>query len=30
MMGAAERDRQVRNFVEDVWNGRNYNAAADL
>lgn len=30
MMDAAQRDVQVRNFVEEVWNGRNYEAAADL
>src|ERR1700690_3803636 len=30
MMDAAERDTQVRRFVEEVWNGRNYEAAADL
>ena len=30
MMDAAERDTQVRNFVKEVWNGRNYEAAADL
>ena len=30
MMDAAERDTQVRNFVSEVWNGRNYEAAADL
>jgi predicted ester cyclase len=30
MMDAAERDTQVRNFVEEVWNGRNYEAAANL
>jgi predicted ester cyclase len=30
MMHAAERDTQVRNFVKEVWNGRNYEAAADL
>ncbi len=29
-MDAAERDTQVRNFVREVWNGRNYEAAADL
>jgi predicted ester cyclase len=29
MMDAAERDTQVRNFVKEVWNGRNYEAAAD-
>ena len=29
-MDAAERETQVRNFVEEVWNGRNYEAAADL
>ena len=25
----AERETQVRSFVEEVWNGRNYEAAAD-
>ena len=30
MMDAAGRDTQVRNFVKEVWNGRNYEAAADL
>ena len=30
MMDTAERDTQVRNFVKQVWNGRNYEAAADL
>jgi predicted ester cyclase len=25
-----ERQMQVRTFVEEVWNGRNYQAAADL
>ena len=29
-MEVAERDRQVRRFVDEVWNGRNYEAAADL
>jgi hypothetical protein len=29
-MDAGERDTQVRNFVKEVWNGRNYEAAADL
>ena len=29
-MDVAERERQVRNFVDEVWNGRNYAAAADL
>jgi predicted ester cyclase len=29
-MDAVERDTQVRNFVKEVWNGRNYEAAADL
>jgi predicted ester cyclase len=29
-MDVAERELQVRKFVEDVWNGRNYQAAADL
>jgi hypothetical protein len=29
-MNTAERHTQVRNFVRDVWNGRNYEAAADL
>jgi predicted ester cyclase len=26
----ADRQTQVRSFVEEVWNGRNYEAAADL
>jgi len=30
MMDAVERDMQVRNFVKEVWNGRNYEAASDL
>jgi predicted ester cyclase len=30
VMNTAERHTQVRNFVRDVWNGRNYEAAADL
>jgi hypothetical protein len=30
MMDAAEREMQVRNFVKEVWNGRNYEAAAEL
>src|ERR1700680_772303 len=29
-MEAAERERQVRTFVDEVWNRRNYEAAADL
>jgi predicted ester cyclase len=29
-MDVAERETQVRNFVDEVWNGRNYGAAADL
>ncbi|HUC14642.1 MAG TPA: ester cyclase [Acidimicrobiales bacterium] len=29
-MDAAGRETQVRDFVEEVWNGRNYEAAADL
>ena len=29
-MEVAERQRQVRRFVDEVWNGRNYEAAADL
>jgi predicted ester cyclase len=29
-MDVAEREMQVRNFVEQVWNGRNYEAASDL
>jgi len=29
-MEAAEREMQVRRFVDEVWNGRNYEAAADL
>ncbi len=29
-MDVAEREKQVRNFVEKVWNGRDYRAAADL
>jgi predicted ester cyclase len=29
-MNVAERETQVRNFVEKVWNGRDYKAAADL
>ena len=29
-MEAAERERQVRRFVDEVWNGRNYEAAADV
>ena len=28
-MDAAEREMQVRKFVEEVWNGRNYEAVAD-
>jgi predicted ester cyclase len=30
IMEAAERETQVRNFVKQVWNGRDYQAAADL
>ncbi|MGA2519778.1 MAG: ester cyclase [Acidimicrobiales bacterium] len=29
-MEGAERERRVRRFVDEVWNGRNYEAAADL
>jgi predicted ester cyclase len=29
-MEVAERESQVRRFVDEVWNGRNYEAAADL
>jgi hypothetical protein len=29
-MEAAERKIQVRRFVDEVWNARNYEAAADL
>jgi len=29
-MDAVEREKHVRRFVEEVWNGRNYDAAADL
>jgi len=29
-MDGAEREKQVRSFVDEVWNGRNYEAAADL
>ncbi len=29
-MDAVEREMQVRTFVEEVWNRRNYDAAADL
>jgi len=29
-MNGAEREMQVRSFVEEVWNGRNYEAAANL
>jgi len=29
-MDAVEREKQVRTFVEEVWNGRNYDAASDL
>ena len=29
-MEAAERERQVRIFVDEVWNGRNHEAAADF
>jgi len=30
IMQVAEHEMQVRRFVEEVWNGRNYDAAADL
>ena len=29
-MEVAEREIQVRRFVDEVWNARNYEAAADL
>ena len=29
-MEVAEREMQVRRFVDEVWNGRHYEAAADL
>jgi predicted ester cyclase len=29
-MDVSEREMQVRNFVEDVWNGRRYEATSDL
>jgi predicted ester cyclase len=29
-MGMVERERRVRTFVEEVWNGRNYEAACEL
>jgi hypothetical protein len=29
-MEAAERERRVRTFVDEVWNGKHYEAAADL
>jgi predicted ester cyclase len=29
-MDVVEREKQVRNFVEDVWNGRSYEAASEL
>jgi predicted ester cyclase len=29
-MDAVERELQVRTFVEEVWNGRNYDAGSDL
>jgi predicted ester cyclase len=29
-MDGAEREKQVRSFVDEVWNGRNYEAAADV
>ena len=29
-MAVGERAKQVRKFVDEVWNGRNYEAAADL
>ena len=29
-MDVAKRETRVRTFVEEVWNGRNYEAAADL
>ena len=30
VLEVAEREMQVRRFVDEVWNGRNYAAAADL
>ena len=29
-MDVAEREQQVRNFVEKVWNARSYEAASEL
>jgi hypothetical protein len=29
-MEVAEREARVRRFVDEVWNGRNYEAAAEL
>ena len=29
-MNVAQREAQVRSFVEEVWNGRNYEATVDL
>jgi hypothetical protein len=29
-MDAAGREMQVRKFVEEVWNGQNYQAVSDL
>ena len=29
-MEVAEREMRVRRFVDEVWNGRNYEACADL
>ena len=29
-MEVAECERQVRRFVDEVWNGRNYEAVAEL
>jgi predicted ester cyclase len=29
-MNLVEREKQVRTFVEEVWNGRNYEAACNL
>src|ERR1035441_9202070 len=29
-MAVIEREMQVRKFVDEVWNGRNYEGAADL
>jgi len=29
-MDVAEREKQLRNFVEKVWNGRDYEAASEL